>query len=106
MDTRAKMTFLVDRYAEGLVAAIDEAKRVRTIAIANGLEHRVRNLDRLVGFLDNQLVAARSRRLPPRKGYGFALSRYMDEYEWGEEGRKLFDLILALQTIWSEQPRD
>lgn len=106
MDTRNPTSPLASRYAEGLTAAIDEAKRARTIAAANAREHRARNIDRLIGFLEDQLASAREGKLPPRKGYGFALTRYMDEYEWGEEGRKLFDLVLALQRIWSEQPRD
>jgi len=106
MDTRDETASLAARYAETLSAAVDEARAARAVALAQGNGARVRNVDRLVGFLEEQLAAARSGSLPPRKGYGFALTRYMDDYEWGEEGTRLVDLVHELQRIWSEQPRD
>jgi hypothetical protein len=86
--------------------ALDEARHVRAIADSNGRAARVRNIDRLIGFLTDQLASAEAGNLPPRKGYGFALTRYMGESEWGDEGAKLVDIVYELQEIWSEQPRD
>jgi hypothetical protein len=106
MDTRDQASPLAARYADTLVATIEAARAGRAAAAAAGRDARARNFDRLLGFLDEQLIAARAGTLPARRGYGFALSRYVDEYEWGEEGSRVLELVHDLQHIWSEQPRD
>jgi hypothetical protein len=97
---------VAERYRAVLVSALDEAWRARAISAANGRDAGVRNVDRLIGFLTDQLEAARSGHLPLRGRYGFALTRYMGESEWGEEGATLVALVYELQEIWSELPRD
>jgi hypothetical protein len=41
----------------------------------------------------------------PRRDYGFALTRFMDEYEWGTEGDRVWDLVHQLLHIWRDQPK-
>lgn len=94
----------IDRYTVALAVAIDEARSLLATAASQGRESRVRNVNRLLGFLEQQQEEARSGVMPRREGYGYALTRYADEYEWGDEGTRLVDLVYELQHIWSEEP--
>lgn len=65
---------------------------------------RVELVDRLIGFLRTHVEHAKAGELPSRR-FGFALTRFMDDFEWRPEGERLFDTAHELSNIWSPRPQ-
>lgn len=89
------------RYAELAEQALEEAERLREHWERAGDAGRARLAERLAGLLANARDNARQGKLPPRSG-GFPLTRFMGDYDWGEEGRYVEDLAYAMQHCWQE----
>jgi hypothetical protein len=89
------------RYAELAEEALEEAERLREHWERAGDADRAKLAARLAGLLANARDNARRGRLPPRTG-GFPLTRFADDYEWGEEGRRAIDHLYKLQRYWRE----
>jgi hypothetical protein len=89
------------RYAELAEEALAEAERLREHWKQVGDADGAKLAGRLAGLLANARDDARRGRLPPRTG-GFPLTRFMSDYEWGEEGRRVEDLAYAMQRCWRE----
>jgi hypothetical protein len=60
-------------------------------------------LERLIEFLREQIEHADNGELPWRRG-GFALTRYMGDFEWRPAGEELENDAYELQRIWSDEP--
>jgi hypothetical protein len=89
------------RYAELAEEALEEAERLRNHWEQAGNADRARLAGRLAGLLVDARDEARRGWLPPRTG-GFPLTRFADDYEWGEEGRRAVDYLYELQRYWQE----
>jgi hypothetical protein len=57
-------------------------------------------VDRLIGFLEEQRDNARQGLLPAR-AHGFALTRFMGDYDWGPDGKEMQAMVYDLQELWA-----
>lgn len=89
------------RYADLAEQALEEAERLREHWEQVGDAESARLAARLAALLADARDEARLGRLPPRSG-GFPLTRFMGDYEWGEEGQRVEDRVAALQRCWRE----
>jgi len=89
------------RYAELAEEARGEAETLRDRWEQAGDTDGAELAGRLAGLLANARDDARRGKLPPRSG-GFPLTRFMGDYEWGEEGRRVENKVYALQRCWQE----
>ena len=57
-----------------------------------------------VQILEAERHAALDGRLPRRsEGFGFGPTRFIGEYEWGAEGKRLVDAVYAMQRHWEKR---
>lgn len=89
-------------YAVAAERALAEAEHVRDRWVSGGDSSGVEVADRLLGFLQQHRDNARKGILPSRE-FGYALTRFMDDYEWRPEGSRLQDLVCAMRDIWAER---
>jgi hypothetical protein len=108
MDTRNPAPSVAASYVAAADDALAEATRARTRWSDAGELERVALVDTLIGFLIAQRDKARHGELPPSRdaGYGFALTRFMDDYEWRPEGDDLLKRVHAMQDIWRRSADD
>ena len=101
MATRDEGDPVTGGYAELAEGARAEAEALRDRWRAGGDADGARLAERLASLLAEARDAAGEGRLPPRDG-GFPLTRFVSDYDWGDEGRDVVERVYALQRYWQE----
>ena len=83
-------------------ARAEEYLALVRVALGEARALRNGNTDTLVELLEEQERHAERGELPWRQG-GFALTRFLGEWEWGAEGERVLDLAYRLQELARER---
>jgi hypothetical protein len=102
MDSRDAPAAVSERYATVADNARADAERLQARWAESGDAARARLAGRMAELLTKERDAARLGVLPPRGDFGFALTRFAGDVEWGPEGEALVDRLYELQRLWAE----
>jgi hypothetical protein len=82
--------------------AIRAAKDLRARYEEAGDDEGAELARRAVEVLGNERAAAAEGRGARRsEGVGFAPTRFVSDYEWGDEGKRFVDAVYAMQDYWA-----
>lgn len=81
--------------------AIEAAEALRRRRQARGDGRGAELAARAVSLLQAERAGAGEHGVPSRDhGYGFAMSRFISEYDWGAEGQDLAEAVYAMADFW------